>query len=33
MRRGDTCLSPGEKQETQMQETASRAAGLTRAPR
>ena len=33
MRLGDTCLSPGEKQETQMQETAFRAAGLTRAPR
>jgi len=33
MRLGDTRVSQGEKQETQMQETAFRAAGLTRAPR
>jgi hypothetical protein len=33
MRLGDTCISQGEQQETQMQETAFRAAGLTRAPR
>jgi hypothetical protein len=33
MRLGDTCISQGEQQETQMQETVFRAAGLTRAPR
>ena len=33
MRLGGTRISQGEKQETQMQETAFRAAGLTRAPR
>ncbi len=33
MRLGDTRISQGAKQETQMQETALRAASLTRAPR
>ena len=33
LRLGDTRVSQGEEQETQMQETTFRAAGLTRAPR
>jgi hypothetical protein len=33
MRLGDTRISQGAKQETHMQETAFRTAGLTRAPR